>query len=288
MSNTTIIVLKNSGTSGNIPSANNLEYGEVALNYSDGILFYKNPNNQVLSISGSTSVSNTANAAFEQANLAINIAIDAFAKANQQSNAAFKTIIANGISLVADSNVDTLTILTTNNISITADSNGDNLTFDLTTTGVVSGIYGNSFAIPVITVDSKGRVTFASTESIDPSIASGAFDKANAANVIASSAFLKANAANVIASGAFDYANSTYSSAVLKTGNTMTGQLIMSTGVSSVSQNSGSIVVNGGVGVSGNIYISNSSYYGFANTSNVSVAKIQYNAACNSIDFVFD
>jgi hypothetical protein len=105
--------------------------------------------------------------------------------------------------------------------------------------------------------------------------------------LIANLAFDKANTANVFAVAAFAQANTAYSGAVLKTGNTMTGQLIMSPAIASTSQNTGSIVVNGGVGISGNIYISNVSSYGFANTSNVSVAKIQYNAACNSIDFVF-
>ena len=114
--------------------------------------------------------------------------------------------------------------------------------------------------------------------------ADAAFARANAANLIANLAYDKANTANVFATAAFNAANTM----VMKTGNTMTGQLVMAVGTSSTSQNTGSIIVNGGLGVSGNVYISNSSYYGFANTSNVSVAKIQYNSASNSIDFVFD
>ena len=381
MANTTTIILKNSGTIGNTPSANNLEHGELALNYSDGILFYKNANNQVLSISGSSSVANTANAAydqanttrdhangafnqantarthansafnqanvtaaianaaydqanttrdhangafnqantarthansaFNQANVTAAIANAAFDKVNSVSQIGFTTIIANGVSLVADSNVDTLTILTQGNVSIVADATGDNLTFDLTSTGVVRGTYGSGTSIPVLTIDEKGRITLANTANIDPSIASAAFDKANTANIIANASFARANAANLIANLAFDkantanvfavsafaaqnvtsgVANAAFNAAntmVMKTGNTMTGQLVMAVGVPSTSQNTGSIIINGGLGLSGNVYVSNSSYYGFANTSNVSVAKIQYNAACNSIDFVF-
>ena len=437
MSNTTTIILKNSGTTGNVPTSANMQFGELAINYADGLLFYKAANGTVLSISGSGGAIGNGQAAFDQANVATEIAVSAFTKANQQTNIAFKTVIANGTSLVADSNSDTLTILTSGNVSITADADGDNLTFDLTSTGVTSGTFGSTTSIPVITVDSKGRLTAVSTQAIDPSIASAAFDKANAqanlafSTIIANGTSLVADSnadtltirttgnvaitadtagdnmtfdltttgvtaatygsativpvltvdargrltsvtnttINVFAFGvvvangtslvadtsndtltirttgnvaitadasgdnmtfdltttgvtaatygsgtiipvltvdargrltavsnvtitgnsqaAFDQANSVYSNAVLKTGNTMTGQLVMAVGTSSVSQNTGSIIVNGGIGVSGNVYISNSSSYGFANTSNVSVAKIQYNAACNSIDFVF-
>ena len=213
MANTTTIILKNSGTTGNTPTAANLEFGELALNYADGLLFYKAANGTVLSISGSGGGGGTGNgsAAFDQANLA-------FAQANTANSTA---------------------------IAAFAQANTANIT----------------------------------------SVA--AFARANAANLIANLAFDKANTANVFAVAAFAQANTAYSGAVLKTGNTMTGQLIMSPAIASTSQNTGSIVVNGGVGISGNIYISNVSSYGFANTSNVSVAKIQYNAACNSIDFVF-
>ena len=294
MANTTTIILKNSGSNGKIPTSANLQFGELAINYADGILYYKAANGAVLSISGSAGGTGNGQAAYDQANLAYNqantfalvanlafdtansanivasaafdkansaniIAVAAFNRANQQTNLAFSVVVANGTSLVADSNADTLTIRTTGNVAIIADAVGDNMTFDLTTTGVTAATYGSGTIVPVLTVDARGRLTAVSNVAITGN-----------------------------AQAAFDQANSAYSSAVLKTGNTMTGQLVMAVGTSSVSQNTGSIVVNGGIGVSGNVYISNSSSYGFANTSNVSVAKIQYNAACNSIDFVFD
>lgn len=46
MSNT--IKIRNSGTSSNVPSA--LEYGELAINYSDGKLFYKDSSNNIVSL----------------------------------------------------------------------------------------------------------------------------------------------------------------------------------------------------------------------------------------------
>jgi hypothetical protein len=49
MSNT-IIQLKKSDSTGNTPAAANLAYGEIALNYTDGKLFYKNNLDQVKTI----------------------------------------------------------------------------------------------------------------------------------------------------------------------------------------------------------------------------------------------
>jgi hypothetical protein len=42
-----IIKIKNSGTASNTPSAGSLEYGELALNYTDGKLYFKNSNSTV-------------------------------------------------------------------------------------------------------------------------------------------------------------------------------------------------------------------------------------------------
>ena len=46
----TSIKLKKSSISGRIPSSSDLEYGEIAINYADGILYFKNSSNQVSSI----------------------------------------------------------------------------------------------------------------------------------------------------------------------------------------------------------------------------------------------
>lgn len=50
MSNNTVIQLKKSADTGNTPTAANLAYGELALNYTDGKLFYKNNLDQIKSI----------------------------------------------------------------------------------------------------------------------------------------------------------------------------------------------------------------------------------------------
>lgn len=45
------IKLKNSGTSSNVPAS--LEHGELAINYADGKIFYKNSSNAVVEFSSS-------------------------------------------------------------------------------------------------------------------------------------------------------------------------------------------------------------------------------------------
>lgn len=42
-----IIKIKNSGTANTAPTS--LEYGELAINYADGILFFKDSNNTIIS-----------------------------------------------------------------------------------------------------------------------------------------------------------------------------------------------------------------------------------------------
>lgn len=94
MSNTAII-LKKSGTTGNTPAS--LLPGEVALNYADGKLFYKDANNVIQSIR------------------------------NQNT---FGTINVNSTLIVSSSTDDILTVNAGNNISISADSIGKSITIN--------------------------------------------------------------------------------------------------------------------------------------------------------------
>jgi hypothetical protein len=86
MSNTSI-QLKKSGQTGNTPS--NLEYGEVAINYADGKLYYKNASNGISYIRNQTT---------------------------------FDTLNVNNSLILATSESDTLSIVTGNNISLGANT----------------------------------------------------------------------------------------------------------------------------------------------------------------------
>lgn len=98
----TTIRLKKSGATGNVPSNSALEFGEIALNYADGILYYKDPSNNIQQISGSAA--NT-----------------------------FETINANGTLLIADSNTDILTLNPGTAINISGDGITDTISIGVRT-----------------------------------------------------------------------------------------------------------------------------------------------------------
>ena len=46
------IILKKSSVAGKMPASSDLDYGELALNYADGVIYYKASNNQISPIAG--------------------------------------------------------------------------------------------------------------------------------------------------------------------------------------------------------------------------------------------
>lgn len=104
MANTSIQV-KKSATSGNVPAT--LNYGELALNYADGKLYYKNASGVITYISGAS----------------IN---------------SFSTINVSSSLILATSNTDTLTILGANGIDATACTVTKTITID------GSGVYNQA------------------------------------------------------------------------------------------------------------------------------------------------
>lgn len=103
MANTTI-QLRKSGVSGNVPSS--LDIGELALNYADGKLYYKNANNVITYIASGGASSDS-----------------------------FATINANSSLILATSPTDTLSIVPGNNITITTDTFTKTITINSTATG---------------------------------------------------------------------------------------------------------------------------------------------------------
>ena len=70
-----LIKIKNSGTTTNAPAS--LEYGEIAINYADGILFYKNASNTIVSFNISEAIGN-ANLDTDLADLEVSVAMQTF------------------------------------------------------------------------------------------------------------------------------------------------------------------------------------------------------------------
>lgn len=224
MSNT-VIAIKKSATAASVPGS--LEFGELAINYADGKLYYK-----------------AANGTIQQLNVG--------------SGSYFGTVNANNTLVVADTTGDILSLVAGNNIAITSNTTTDTITIGLQNDVVIPG----TFKINTVGNDEGGEIVLgaAITNStlsgdvkidvyqnklrffesgspnkgayIDLSLAStgigsnllagaGSTDTearatAAAAFVKANAAFDKANSANVLASSAFDKANSTtYSSNVV-------------------------------------------------------------------------
>lgn len=166
ISNTTL-VLKKSGISGNTPSF--LANGELAINYADGKLYYKNILGGLSAITNSLSFSN---------------------------------IYANGSLLLASSPSDTLNITAANSITILANTitktiqiglneslvssfvkkSGDTMTGDLNISS--ANVYANNLNV-------VSNLTVAGVNVIN--FTQAAFDKANAANSLAQDAYNYAN-----------------------------------------------------------------------------------------------
>ena len=191
-----------------------------------------------------------ANGAFDKANSSNVIAQAAFDKANQTAQLAFTTVSANGTSLVADANNDTLTITSAvaNGVFVSANASTDALDIGLIDSGVTASGYGDSISVPTFVVDGKGRLTSASNTSIrsgttaqtgivqledsviststsnaaTPASVKTAYDLANTANInavnagtYANAAFDKANSANVFAQSGYNQANTATTTAGL-------------------------------------------------------------------------
>lgn len=107
MANTTL-QLKKSGQSGNVPPS--LSYGELALNYADGRLFYRHANGSIASISTGSSTQS------------------------------FATINANSSLILATSPSDTLSIIPGNNITITTDTFNKKIVINSTVTAAGDSI----------------------------------------------------------------------------------------------------------------------------------------------------
>ena len=191
-----------------------------------------------------------AQAGYNQANTATTSAQAAFDKANQTAQLAFTTVSANGTSLVADANNDTLTITSAvaNGIFVSGNSSTDALDIGLINSGVTASGYGDSISVSTFVVDSKGRLTSASNTTIrsgttsqtgviqledsvtststsnaaTPASVKTTYDLATTANnnavnagTYANAAFDKANSANVLAQSGYNQANTATTTAGL-------------------------------------------------------------------------
>lgn len=100
----------------------------------------------------------------------------AYNKASGAVQTAFTTISANGTSFTSVANTGTFTITSAvaNGINI-LNSATNTIDLGLRSSGVVAGQYGSTFAIPTITVDTFGRVTAVSTNTVSGTAATSGY-----------------------------------------------------------------------------------------------------------------
>jgi len=77
MATTPKVLLKRSSVIGRVPSAGDLEYGELAINFADGKIYYKDASNSINAFVDSARVQAIANAVWTQE------IIDAYAASQQ-------------------------------------------------------------------------------------------------------------------------------------------------------------------------------------------------------------
>lgn len=143
----TVISLKKSATPSAQPT--NLANGELAINFADGKLFYKNATGQIVSFTSGTN--------------------------------SFGTVNANGTLIIADTTGDILTLEAGNNITITADAINDKITISASGSGGGNVTVATSQIKDLTSNDYVVTNVSSVATVVDSSIAIAAFNQANAA-----------------------------------------------------------------------------------------------------------
>ena len=177
-----VVSHKRSATPAAVPTS--LEFGELAINYADGKLFFKAANGSIYQIGGDGNY--------------------------------FGTVNANGSVLVADTINDILTINPGTNIFITGDVGTDTFTITANLAGPwnqanAANSIGRAGLIHANGAFSLSNTTYTYAANTVQLIANSAYNKANTGNSIAQAAI---NTANI----AYNTANAAYASVFLLMG----------------------------------------------------------------------
>jgi len=186
MSNTSI-QLKKSGATGNTPSG--LAFGEVALNYADGKLYYKN------SLGGTSYISNQFS----------------FDTINANNSLILATGVSDTLSFVAGNNISISTNTTTKTITI--DSSGGSIDQFARDAANSAGSYANAAFAAANTGGSSTDQTARDTANASFAQANAAYASQNTTGIYANSAYTQANTATNNAAGASLYANGAFAQA---------------------------------------------------------------------------
>ena len=131
----------------------------------------------------------------------------------------FKNVASDSGTAVADNNNDTLTITGGNNLSTSVSA--DTLTVQHDNSGVSAASYGSQFVVPSITVDARGHITAASSNTAISLAALGYSGSANADNYGSFSIRANAGSSEAIGSGEVITFTDSGATTVSRSGNTI-------------------------------------------------------------------
>ena len=157
----TVIAIRSSGISSNIPSLGVIANGELSLNYADGILYYKTSSNTLGSIRTTQPAGLTTEVQFNDAG---SFGSDPGLTYSKTTDTLTVTggVVSGGINL--GSQIATVYSLA-NGTATVANT-------DYTTASITAGTYGNTTYYPIVTLAANGRVTAISSQASSSSGAS--------------------------------------------------------------------------------------------------------------------
>ena len=271
------VLLKKSSVLGKAPAEGDLDYGELALNYADGLLYFKNASNNIQSFAAYNSATVTLTATQTLTNKTLTSPT-----LNTPSINGGSVLLANGTlvlpsasgasqtdsgSAVYDTSIGTLTIGT---------GSGRKTLVELTASQTLTN--------KTLTAPSIGNAVLTGTLSAGGGVGTnGQYLQSTATGVRWNTI-----TADVTQTGVETLTNKTLTSPTIAGGalsGTFSGAITLSDTTVSTTTATGALKVAGGVGIAGSAYIGNR--LGYVNASNVSVVYQYYNSATNSLDTVF-
>lgn len=147
-----------------------------------------------------------SNTVYAAVNSVFGVANAAFARGNTSAQLAYYRVTVGAVNMDAGSNAGTLIVSSSNNIVLIANSTNDSLQITQSPSGVTATTYGGATQIPVLSVDTYGRITSAANAAVqgmDYAYANTIWNVANAAfnrgNTSAQLAFFRvaANGSNL-------------------------------------------------------------------------------------------
>ena len=260
----------------------------------------KEPQNNVIDPAGNNFTISVLNATLRTSNVILGgiNAISWIRASFDKANTAVTATTLNGANTAVGAGANAYSVLVgtaANNIGIAAFTTANAAVTATTLGGANSAVGAGANAYSVLVGTAANNIAIAAFTTANSAGGAGvgvAFDRANSAQTIAIAAFTTANSAGGSAAGpAFDRANSAQTIAIsaFTQANTnyinLANIITFSNTTSSINSNSGAVIIAGGLGVGGNVYTDER--YGFANTTNYSVAYTYYNATTLSLDTVF-